>query len=312
MRLAGWLEQFLRPRRWGRRPAAGVYLWGGVGRGKSFVMDRFFEAAPLKAKRRVHFHAFLQEVQVRMRHVAGQPDPLLRVAEALAGEVQLLCFDEFHVHDMGDARLLGRLLEGLIEAGVGLVCTSNYAPSALCPNPLYRERFKPTIALIERHFNVIEVDGGEDYRLRAQPKNAWGRFHRVADDAWLPAAAPGLVQAPLYEVDHRPLRLAAVQGEQAWADVDTLLRQPRASRDYLWLSQTFARLHIGVLPPLEGEGIDVLQRLVNLIDILYDAGTRLDLYATAPLERILRPALHPDLERTLSRLAQLQAVEPST
>ena len=139
--LAGWLERWLRGRSsWLRAPSSGVYLWGGVGRGKSFVMDAFFAAAPVTSKRRVHFHAFLHEVQLRAG-LTGQPDPLRLIAAEIAGQSRLLCFDEFHVHDIGDAMLLGRLLQHLEQAGVGLVCTSNYPPAGLCPNPLYRDRF---------------------------------------------------------------------------------------------------------------------------------------------------------------------------
>ncbi|WP_434457169.1 cell division protein ZapE [Stutzerimonas urumqiensis] len=306
--LADWLDARLRPRRWRRQPAAGVYLWGGVGRGKSFVMDRFFEAAPVADKRRVHFHAFLQEVQVRSAEFAGRPDPLRLLAEAIAQRTRLLCFDEFHVHDIGDARLLGRLLEGLVEAGVGLVCTSNYAPRGLCPNPLYRERFAPTIAVIERRFQVLELDGGEDYRQRGDYR--WGDYRQAEASDWLagaPGPGPQAVHDVACEVHHRPLHLLGRDGDTAWLTVDELFREPRSSRDYLWLCDQFRRLVVGPLAPLHGERTDVIQRFVNFIDNVYDADLHLTLVGTAPREALLDPAAHPDLARTASRLAQLES-----
>ena len=149
-----------------QREPAGVVDFAGQWLPALYAREFDGSDAPLAAKRRVHFHAFLQELQGRMRDFAGQADPLALAARALAEETRLLCFDEFHVHDIGDAVLLGRLLKVLVEEGVGLVCTSNYHPHGLCPNPLYRERFKPAISLIEKRFEVLNLDGGEDYRQR--------------------------------------------------------------------------------------------------------------------------------------------------
>ena len=154
-RLADWLQARLRPSAWWRRTAAGAYLWGGVGRGKSLLLAALFEAAPLANKRRVHVHALLQDVQQRMLAHTGQADPLLRVADELASEARLLYLDEFHVHDIGDAILLGRLLQPLIARGCILLFSSNYAPAQLCPNPLYHSRFKPFAALLEKRLALI-------------------------------------------------------------------------------------------------------------------------------------------------------------
>ncbi|MBD2840438.1 cell division protein ZapE [Pseudomonas sp. JM0905a] len=316
-RLGQWLESFLAGKSgWLRRPPAGLYLWGGVGRGKSFVMDAFFAAAPLAAKRRVHFHAFLQELQGRMRDFAGQPDPLALAARALAEETRLLCFDEFHVHDIGDAVLLGRLLKVLVEEGVGMVCTSNYHPDGLCPNPLYRERFKPAIALIEKRFDVLNLDGGEDYRQRRGVLEAWGRYCWPLSGftaGWIdqqlgltPAAARDVEVA----VNHHPLRVRAMEDERAWLDFDELCRRPHSSADFLWLSQRFGQLAISGVPCLGEEAIDVQQRFVNLIDIAYDAGIRLLLASEASLEDLCRGKPHMDFSRTRSRLQQLEPVQP--
>ncbi|MCO6057577.1 cell division protein ZapE [Pseudomonas sp. MOB-449] len=315
--LGQWLESFLAGKMgWLRRPPAGLYLWGGVGRGKSFVMDAFFAAAPLSAKRRVHFHAFLQELQERMRAFTGQPDPLALAAKALATETRLLCFDEFHVHDIGDAVLLGRLLKVLVEEGVGMVCTSNYDPDGLCPNPLYRERFKPAIALIEKRFDVLNLDGGEDYRQRRGELEAWGCYcwplSGFAED-WIERQLglnPAAERDAIVAVNQHPLRLRATDGQYAWLDFDELCRRPHSSADFLWLSRRFHKLAITGVPCLGEEAIDVQQRFVNLIDIAYDAGIQLMLASEASLDDLCRGKPHMDFSRTRSRLQQLKPVQP--
>ncbi len=313
--LGQWLGEFLAGRnRWFRRRPAGIYLWGGVGRGKSFVMDAFFAAAPVEGKRRVHFHAFLQELQVRMLAFSGQPDPLVKVAREIAEQTQLLCFDEFHVHDIGDAILLGRLLKVLEEQGVGLVCTSNYSPDKLCPNPLYRERFKPAIALIEKRFVILSVDGGEDYRLRATELEAWGRFYwpqPAALDELIPrqlGLAEDAVFAQVLEVNHHPLHVHAHDDHGAWLDFAELFATPRSAADYLWLMERFARIAVAGLDRLDDYPQDVSQRFLNFIDIAYDRRQQLHLYSQVALEQLAEGGNAVDFARTLSRLRQLQVV----
>ena len=148
-------------------PPKGLYFWGGVGRGKSFLMDCFYDAVPYRRKKRIHFHAFMQQIHRDLDKYKGEPDPMLRIADQIARDVRLLCFDEFHVSDIADAMILGRLLDGLFARGVILVMTSNYPPDRLYPNGLQRENFLPTIALLKRHLDVLEVEAGIDYRLRA-------------------------------------------------------------------------------------------------------------------------------------------------
>jgi len=314
--LARWLDGWLRGRRgWLRTPKSGVYLWGGVGRGKSFVMDAFFAAAPVEAKRRVHFHAFLQEVLEQLKDITGEPDPLALVASRIAADTRLLCFDEFHVHDLGDAMLLGRLLKHLVERGVGVVATSNYEPRALCPNPLYRDRFKPAIELIERRFEVYNLDGGEDFRQRVESGYVWGKFAQVLSGAqaeWVARRLQldGSAERDIsVEVNQRPLYIRARQQATAWLDFDELCRLPRSSADFLWLNRTFERLVITGVPTLDGEGIDVQQRFLNLIDIFYDSGVELILVAEVSPEDLLSAGAHVDFSRTRSRLQQLEVVD---
>ncbi len=277
-------------------------------------MDAFFAAAPLAQKRRVHFHAFLHEVQQRLLAHAGEPDPLAQVARAIAAQTRLLCFDEFHVHDIGDAMLLGRLLAVLVEEGVGLVCTSNYPPEGLCPNPLYRDRFKPAIRLIEQRFEVLSLCGGEDYRQRAEGE-AWGRYH------WpVPADAPRRIAADLalepahsrhevsLEVNRHPLRLRAHDARSAWLEFDELFVAPRSAADYLWLLERFECLAISGVTALAAQPPSVSQRFLNFVDIAYDRRQPLLLYAQVPLEQLTGSGEALDFPRTLSRLRQLQQV----
>lgn len=310
--LGQWLSAFLQPRRrWLRRRSAGVYLHGGVGRGKSFVLDAFFAAAPVAQKRRVHFHAFLRELQQRMGAYAGQADPLIKAADEIARQTRLLCFDEFHVHDIGDAMLLGRVLNVLVAAGVGVVCTSNYPPAGLCAHQLYRARFQPSIALLEQRFDVLPLDGGSDYRQRSA--RAWGSLcwplQEQAD--WL-GAELGLSRAAKCDssllVNQRALHLRGYEGSRAWLDFSELFRSPRSSADYLWLCGEFRELAIGGVPCLAGEGIDVQQRFLNFIDIAYDSGVQLLLGCAGSLDELFPRGLHDDFARTHSRLQQLQAV----
>lgn len=310
--LGQWLSAFLQPRgHWLRRRAAGVYLHGGVGRGKSFVLGACFAAAPLAQKRRVHFHAFLQELQQRMGSYTGQADPLARVAGEIAEQTQLLCFDEFHVHDIGDAMLLGRVLKLLVEQGVGLVCTSNYPPDGLCPNPLYRARFQPTIALLEQRFDVLQLDGGYDYRQNSA--RAWGSLCWPLQESadWL-GDQLGLSSAARHDatllINRHPLRLRGHEGARAWLDFSELFRRPRSSADYLWLCAEFRELAISGVPRLAGEGIDVQQRFLNFIDIAYDSGIQLLLGCATGLDELCSSGTHSDFSRAHSRLQQLQAV----
>ena len=289
-------------------------LWAGpaaaeLGKKIIEVVENDLETSGLF--RSINRNAFLQEVQQRMGAFTGQNEPLLRVAREVAQEARLLCFDEFHVHDIADAMLLGRLLKVLVEEGVGLVCTSNYAPINLCPNPLYRDRFKPAIELLETRFSVINLDAGEDYRERAGAQEAWGYF------AWplcpelctwlehlldLSAAAE---RDLVLEVNHHPLKVLAREGDRALLDFDELCRRPHSSADFLWLCQRFRRIAIYGVPCLDNEGIDVQQRILNFVDIAYDSGVHLLLGCAAELDQVCRPGSHLDFVRTRSRLRQL-------
>ncbi|MBA1276084.1 cell division protein ZapE [Stutzerimonas azotifigens] len=309
--MAEWLEAALMPHRgWRRRPPAGIYLWGSVGRGKSLLMDALFEVAPVTSKRRVHFHGFLQELQQRSLSYSGQADPLALVARDIAGQAKLLCFDEFHVHDIGDATLLGRLIRYLLEAGVLLVLTSNYAPAALCPNPLHHQRFKPFIRLIEQRLRILELDSPTDYRTVA-PRD-WGLYcwsdspgpHPLID-AQFAGALPGVLQ-----LDRFCLASFRQREQGVWFRFSELFERPTSTRDYLELCSRFADLAVSEIPALSGLSLDVQQRFLNFVDIAYDAGARLWLSSEVSLAALCQGAVQQDFSRTCSRLAQLRQVGP--
>jgi len=314
--LANWLEHFLHGHHgWFRKPTAGAYLWGDVGRGKSFVMDAFFAAVPLVGKRRVHFHAFLDELQARMQEFNGQPDPLSKAARCIAEETRLLCFDEFHIHDIGDAMLLGPTLQMLVDLKVGLVCTSNYSPSALCDDPLYGERLRPVVELIEKRFEVLALDNGEDYRLRLTPLDNWGSYlwPTPNDSLSLVKERLGLGSQSRFdqvlEVNHHPLRVRAQDDGRAWFEFDELFEQPHSAADYLWLIDRYPCIAVSGLGPLLGYPEDVRKRFLNFIDIAYDRRLQLQLYASVPLDQMASGDTLLDFGRTLSRLQQMKQVQ---
>lgn len=303
-RLAQWLQQRLQPSRWRLRAAAGVYLWGQVGRGKSLLLDAFFSSVDGLSKRRVHVHELLQDVQQRMLTYMGQPDPLARVADDLADQAQLWFIDEFHVHDIGDAIMLGRLLGPLIERGCTLLLSSNYAPEHLCANPLYHSRFKPYAELIKRQCLVLHIEDGPDYRARSSQH--WGRFVRAEPEV-LVSLLGAMAGAGTLELGRRQIQVRGVQERCIWLDFAELCQQPLASSDYLRLCERYSRIVVSHVPVLASCTLDELQRLINFIDIAYDRRCELWLHAQQPLASLAADVRHGDFSRTLSRLAQLQS-----
>ena len=291
----------------------GVYLWGGVGRGKSFLMDGLFAAVAIRRKTRVHFHAFMRAVHEELATLKDEEDPLATVAARIAQRHRLICFDEFHVADIADAMILGRLLAALFAHGVVFVMTSNYRPDGLWPNGLQRERFLPTIALLMAWLDVVEVDGGIDYRLRVlEQVTAYHCPLNPDSDAALAAAFEkmrgGADEAPKLKVEGRTLVARRRAGSALWFDFAALCDGPRSQRDYLELARSYAVLFLSDVPALTADMGDRARRFTWLVDILYDHRVKLLISAAVPPEGLYRAGPnHKEFARTVSRLIEMQS-----
>ena len=295
------------------RPIRGLYLWGGVGRGKSFLMDVFFDAVPIARKSRVHFHRFMQDIHHRLRDLQGEENPLQHIAGDIAEECRLLCLDEFHVTDIGDAMLMRNLLQGLFELGLVLVTTSNQTPDELYRNGLQRAQFLPAIALIKQHLEVVQVDGGADYRLRVLEKG--GVFHFPADagaDAAMAdtfeAIAGGQGERNVeLEIEGRTILALRSGPGVAWFRFEALCGGPRGQADYIELARRYHTVLISEVPRMGPAQADRRRRFTWLIDEFYDRRVKLILSAEAHLTGLLPAAAgEVEVERTASRLVEMQ------
>lgn len=291
----------------------GVYLWGGVGRGKSFLMDAFYATVGIRRKTRVHFHAFMRDVHEQLASLRREEDPLQAVAERIAQRWRLVCFDEFHVSDIADAMILGRLFGALFEHGVVFVITSNYPPAGLWPNGLQRERFLPAIALLERRLDVLEVDAGIDYRLRAlEQVRTYHAPLGAGAEAALAAAFEKMRSGPdeptKLAIEGRTIQARKVAGSAAWFDFAALCEGPRSQRDYLEIARSFAVVLLSGVPQFGPASRDAARRFTWLVDILYDHRVKLVLSAAVPPERLCREGPQSgEFARTTSRLFEMQS-----
>ncbi|MDR0633500.1 MAG: AFG1 family ATPase [Azoarcus sp.] len=294
------------------REPQSVYLWGGVGRGKSFLMDCFFDSLPYRRKRRVHFHAFMQEVQNDLRRFNHGPDPLQKVADRIASQTRLLCFDEFHVSDIADAMILGRLLEALFARGVIFVMTSNYPPEGLYPDGLMRINFLPTIALLKARFDVREVDDGTDYRLRALariaswlvPADAAAEARLGEDFSRLAGVAP---QGGEIAVLERRIPVRGCAGGVVWFDFEALCRTARSQNDYLEIARAHHTLLLSGIPVMRASEASEARRLTWLIDVLYDFRVKFIASAAADAHALYTEGAHAnEFARAASRLVEMR------
>ncbi|MCC6193791.1 MAG: AFG1 family ATPase [Burkholderiales bacterium] len=290
----------------------GIYLYGGVGRGKSFLMDSFYAVVPIRRKTRVHFHAFMRDVHQELATLKGEVDPLAAVAQRIARRYRLVCFDEFHVSDIADAMILARLLTALFTAGVVFVMTSNYPPDELYPGGLKRENFLPAIKLLHEWLDVVQVDGGVDYRLRTLtrvetflvPGGAPAEATMLR--AW-EAMRTGPDESPQLVIEGRPLTARRRAGSAVWFDFAALCDGPRSQRDYLELAQDFAVLFLSDIPVMGAEQGDLARRFTWLVDILYDHRVKLVASAAAPAEALYVAGRNvQEFPRTVSRLAEMR------
>lgn len=299
-----------------RAPVQGLYMWGGVGRGKTYLMDLFFEALPFRRKMRIHFHRFMQRVHKELNALKGTKDPLELVADKLQAEAVVICFDEFFVSDITDAMLLGGLFEKLFERGVTLVATSNIVPDRLYENGLQRERFLPAIAVLKRHCDVVNVDSGVDYRLRVLEQAEL--YHSPLDEAAetslrksFSELTNGLhVEANHIVINDRDIHVIACTDDVLWTTFAELCVAPRSAQDYIELSREYHTVLLARVPAMSDLINDAARRFINLVDEFYDRGVKLIVSAEAPIESLYTGArLKFEFERTKSRLLEMQSKE---
>jgi len=293
----------------------GVYMYGGVGRGKSFLMECFFNAVPLKRKVRLHFHEFMREVHRELASLQGVQDPLDVLGANIAKKYKLICFDEFHVADITDAMILYRLLVALFDNGVGFVTTSNFTPDGLYPNGLHRDRILPAIALLNERMEIVNVDNGTDYRRRtlemvklyhtplgpeadAAMEETFNRLAEVQDED------------PVLHIEAREIRARRRAGGVVWFDFKTLCGGPRSQNDYLEIATQFHTVLLSDVPFMPVNMASPARRFTWLVDVLYDRRVKFILSAAVPPEQLYTegPLAH-EFPRTVSRLNEMQSQE---
>jgi cell division protein ZapE len=293
----------------------GVYMHGGVGRGKSFLMDCFFQSVPLKRKTRLHFHEFMREVHRELQDLKGVQNPLEELGARIARKHRLICFDEFHVADVTDAMILHRLLESLFNHRVSIVTTSNFHPDGLYPNGLHRDRILPAIALLNAKLQVINVDAGTDYRRRTLEHVTL--YHTPLGpqaDAAMEQAFDELAEArdesPLLHIEQREIQARRRAGGVVWFDFATLCGGPRSQNDYLELATQFHTLMLSDVPHMPPRLASEARRFTWLVDVLYDRRCKLIMSAEVPPEQLYTegPMAH-EFPRTVSRLNEMQSAE---
>ncbi|RZS81147.1 cell division protein ZapE [Pigmentiphaga kullae] len=294
----------------------GVYMWGGVGRGKSFLMDAFYATVPVQRKTRLHFHEFMRGVHRELDEVKGMADPLDEVARRISRRYRLICFDEFHVSDVADAMILYRLLLALFANGTSFVMTSNYEPSTLYPDGLHRDRILPAIALIQEKMDVMNVDSGVDYRRRAlEQVEIYHSPLGPEADAALEKAFAALadtppIEPPVLSIENRQVKARKLSGTVVWFDFATLCGGPRSQNDYLELASRFHAVILSDVPAMGPRQASEARRFTWLVDVFYDHKIKLIMSAACePEELYTEGALANEFHRTVSRILEMQSRE---
>ena len=296
----------------------GLYFWGGVGRGKTYLMDTFYDCLPFDNKLRVHFHHFMQRVHAELQQLNGQVDPLKVVAANLARQTRIICFDEFFVTDITDAMILGTLFEYLFAEGMILVATSNIAPDELYRNGLQRARFLPAIELIKRHCQVLNVDSGVDYRLRTLQQanlyhwplsaNATGALTQYFADLSGGKSGSETRWEQTISVNHRELLTIAEGAGVLYMDYEELCCTPRSQLDYIELAHRYHTMIVANVTAMGPETSDATRRFIALVDEFYERRVKLIISATVPMDELYQSGrLEFEFQRTLSRLIEMQS-----
>ena len=308
--VSGWWEKIQ-----GKQPKSvtGLYMWGGVGRGKTWLMDLFFDSLPGQNKLRIHFHRFMARVHAELKARPGVRDPLPAIAREWAGHYRVLCFDEFFVSDIADAMLIAGLLQALFAEGITLVTTSNVPPDELYQDGLQRAKFLPAIESLKQNCQTLHVDGDRDFRLRIlqrskiylQPldshaetslKNA---FNRMAHDCTL---------APSLEINDRTFKAIQRSDGIIWFSFNELCEQPRSTADYIEIARAFNTVLLSDIPQLNESNADATRRFINLIDEFYDRNVKTLISAATPIETLYTShRLNFQFQRTTSRLTEMQS-----
>ena len=311
--VTGRLRRRIWPRHDDRGPR-GVYLWGGVGRGKTWLMDLFFDSLTHQARRRSHFHHLMRDVHGGLATLRRRQEPLRFLARRMARRANLWCLDELHVNDIADAMLLGKLFEELLQQGVALVITSNVAPSGLYRDGLQRARFLPAIALLEAQLDVLEVDAGTDYRLRqlrqAPIYLATGDAATASrlDALFCELAGSHADNSRHIDVNGRMLGAQRRAGGVAWFSFATLCAGTQSAADYAELAHDFHSVFLTEIPTLDALQDDAARRLISLVDEFYDRGVKLIVSAAAAPAGLYRgERLAFEFRRTASRLVEMQS-----
>jgi cell division protein ZapE len=294
----------------------GVYLWGGVGRGKTWIMDLFYASLTLAAKRRTHFYRFMQEVHADLKRLKGMQSPLEGVADKIAKKARVICFDELFVSDIADAMILAALFDALLKRGVALVFTSNVKPKDLYKNGLQRDRFVPTIALLEKHCEVIAVEGGVDYRLRqltAAPiylPSGDGATQKKLEELFDDLSDDDVESGHDISVNHRKIKVVRESENVIWFEFAALCEGPRSPADYIAIASEYQTVIIANVPVLQDTADNAARRFISVIDEFYDRGVNVIVSAAAqPGELYKGEKLKFEFQRTASRLTEMQSRE---
>ncbi len=314
----GWLERLARQLgiAQGPQPVTGIYVWGGVGRGKTLLVDSFYDTLTFENKLRIHFHDFMQQVHASLKQLGRRKDPLAQVAADLAGRARVLCFDEFHVADIADAMILGRLFRSLFEKGVVLVATSNNAPEELYVNGLQRQRFVPAIHLIRKHTQVIHLNSERDYRLRTLQRESVYLHPLTAENqirmglCFDELSADSTLDDRNIVIAGRRITIRGLAHGSVWFDFKNLCETSRSAADYLELARLYHTVMVSDVPQMDALMNDAALRFIHLVDNLYDHNVNLVVSAACEPALLYCGERHGKaFRRTRSRLEEMQSQE---